>query len=248
LDEHEWIYVMVDACYGKARNKDRTPNRAVLVVSGVNDDGRREILTWRVADVESADTWGEVFRELRHRGVKGVRWITSDGHQGIQAAARSHYPEASWQRCWTHFMRNALAKVGHKYKDALARELSAARRFEDKRICLAEAERVAERWEGKYPLLAQQIRDQFEQTLTVHGLPPEHRRRVYTTNVMERVMREIKRRINVVAIFPNDAALDRLVGAHLIERHETWQSERARYLSMEHVKRHEDPDVPLSEG
>ena len=244
LNEQEWVYLMVDACYSKARKNGRIVKRAILVVSGVNDDGRREILTWRIADVESADTWGEVFRELRQRGVRGVRWIISDGHDGIQAAAGMHYPEASWQRCWTHFMRNALAKVGHKHRDALAKELGAARSFEDVALCLAEAERVAARWELKYPRVATQIREQFEQTLATHALPKEHRRRVYTTNIMERVMCEIKRRINVVGIFPNDPSLDRLVGAHLLERHETWQTERARYLNMEHLEEQHSAPTP----
>ena len=233
LDQHEWPYVMVDACYVKVRKNGRVVSQAILVASGVNDAGRREILTWHPADMESEDTWTELFRELRHRGVSGVRYIISDGHQGIRAAVAKQYIGASWQRCWTHFMRNALAKVGHKYKDALARELSAARKFDDVKICLDEAERVAERWEKQYPRVARQIREQFEQTLSVHGLPPAHRRRVYTTNIMERLMREIKRRTRVVGIFPNEASADRLIGAQMLERHETWCCERMRYLNMD---------------
>jgi len=173
--------------------------------------------------------------EINHRGVRGVRWLISDGHEGIQAALRTQFDGATWQRCWTHFMRNALAKVGHKHKDAVARELKAARGFDDVSICLAEAERVAARWEARYPRLARQVREQFEQTLAVHHLPKAHRRRVYTTNMLERVMREIKRRTNVVGIFPNEPSADRLIGAHLIERHERWQCERMRYLSMERL-------------
>jgi len=233
LDAHTWPYLMVDACYVKVRVRGHVVNHAVLVVVGVNDDGRREILTWRTADVESEETWSEVFRELRSRGVRGVRWIISDGHEGIQAALVTHYDGVSWQRCWTHFIRNALRKVGRSHKDALARELVAARKFDDVRVCMAEAERVAQRWEQQYPRVATQIRDQFEQTLCVHGLPAAHRRRVYTTNIMERLMKEIKRRTRVVGIFPNEASADRLIGAHLLERHERWACERARYLNMD---------------
>ena len=236
LDDHKWPYLMVDATYVKVRKKGRSVSQAVLVVAGVNKDGRREILTWRLADVESEDTWTEVFRELKQRGVGGVKWLISDGHEGIQAATRTQFPEVSWQRCWTHFMRNALGKVGHKHKAAFAKELKTARQFEDVRVCLAEAERVAERWEADYPRAAKQIREQFEETLAVHALPKEHRRRVYTTNIMERLMREIKRRTHVVGIFPNEASCDRLVGAHLLERHETWQCERMRYLVMDHIE------------
>lgn len=235
LDGHEWPYLMVDATYVKVRKKGRSVSQAILVVAGVNDEGCREILTWRPADVESEDTWTEVFRELKQRGVQGVRWIVSDGHEGIRAAVRTQFAGVSWQRCWTHFMRNALAKVGHKHKKGFARELKAARGFDDVGICLAEAERVAERWETDYPRAARQIREQFEETLAVHSLPKEHRRRVYTTNMMERLMREIKRRTHVVGIFPNEASCDRLVGAQLIERHETWQCERMRYLVMDHL-------------
>lgn len=240
LDERTWPYLIVDACYVKQRGRGPVVTQAALVVAGVNDDGRREILTWRMADTESEDTWTEVFTELRARGVTGVRWVVSDGHEGIRAAVATQMQGASWQRCWTHFMRNALAKVGHAHKDALARELIAARQFDDRRVCMAEAERVAERWERRYPRVARQIREQFEETLSVHDLPRAHRRRVYTTNMLERLMKEIKRRTRVVGIFPNEAAADRLIGAHMLERHERWVCERARYLNMERLH----PDAP----
>ncbi|MDQ7020151.1 MAG: IS256 family transposase [Robiginitomaculum sp.] len=242
LDEQAWPYVVVDATYVKVRKQGRVVNQAVLVVAGINDAGRREILTWREADVESEDTWTEVFRELRQRGIGGVQWIVSDGHEGIQAAVRTQFHGVSWQRCWTHFMRNVMAKVGHKHKDAFAKELIAARKPDDIKVCIAEAECVAERWESSYPRAAKQIRAQFEETLAVHHLPREHRRRVYTTNMMERVMKEIKRRTRVVGIFPNEAAADRLIGAHLLERQDTWHCERMRYLVMEHLE--SVPDTP----
>lgn len=236
LDEQVWPYLMVDATYVKVRKNGRVVSQAVLVIAGINSTGRREILHWRTADVESEDTWTEVFRELKQRGVNGVNWIISDGHLGIQAAARTQFNGASWQRCWTHFMRNALGKVGHKHKDALAKELGAARKFDDLKVCLCEAEGLCERWETSYPRVAKQIREQFEETLAVHNLPQQHRRRVYTTNMIERVMREVKRRTNVVGIFPNPESADRLIGAQLIERHEAWACERMRYLVMDHLE------------
>jgi putative transposase len=239
LDDTTWPYLMVDACYVKARCHGRIRNRAVLVVAGINGDGRREILSWRVADVESSDTWGEVFTDLRQRGVSGVQWVISDGHEGIQSAAREQFTTAQWQRCWTHFMRNVLKKVSHTEKDRLARDLKAARRLEEYNLCLMEAERIAARYEKRYPAVAKHIREQFEETLAVHGLPKEHRRRMYTTNMLERLMRELKRRSRVVGIFPNDASCDRLMGAQLLERHENWECERARYLNMEHLERRE---------
>jgi len=171
LDAHTWPYLLVDATYIKVRKKGRVVSQAMLVVAGINNEGRREILTWRQADTESEDTWTEVFRELKQRGVNGVTWLVSDGHEGIRAAMRTQLHGVSWQRCWTHFMRNALGKVGHKHKDALAKELRAARKLDDTKTCMMEAERVAERWEATYPRVAKQIRDQFEETLAVHHLP-----------------------------------------------------------------------------
>lgn len=235
LDDTTWPYVLVDATYIKARKKGRVVSQAILVIAGINGEGRREILSWQAADVESEDTWTQAFRDLKQRGMNRVDWVISDGHEGIQAAVRRQFNGASWQRCWTHFMRNALGKVGHKHKDALARELSAARKFDDVNICLAEAERIAEHWEGDCPRLTRQIRDQFEETLAVHHLPSQHRKRVYTTNMMERIMREIKRRTRVVGIFPNPESADRLIGAHLLERHEKWTCERMRYIVMDHL-------------
>jgi putative transposase len=233
LDEVSWPFLMVDACYIKVRHHGSIKSRSVLVVAGINETGRRELLTWRVGDVESEATWSEVFSELRQRGVQGVQCVVSDGHAGIQAAAARYFNDASWQRCWTHFMRSILTKASHKDKDVLSRELIAARKIEDVKICLAEAERIATRWEQHNARIAIQIREQFEQTLAVHGLDNRQRRRVYTTNMLERVMREIKRRTRVVGIFPNDASCDRLVGAHLIEIHESWQCEKARYLCLD---------------
>lgn len=232
LDDESWPYLAVDATYVKVRKNGRVVSQAALVVAGVNGDGRREILTWRLADVESEDTWSEVFSELRARGLSGVQWLISDGHAGIQAAMRTNFHGAGWQRCWTHFMRGVLAKVGHKHQKQLAQELRAARQNDDVKICLAEAERVAARWERRHPRAAKQILEQFEQTLAVHELPRTHRRRMYTTNLMERMMEEIKRRTRVVGIFPNPASCDRLIGAQLLEAHEKWACEPARYLSM----------------
>jgi len=240
LDDTTWPYLMVDACYVKVRHHGRVRNRAVLVVAGVNGDGRREILSWRVADAESEETWGGVFTDLRQRGVTGVEWIISDGHEGIRAAARMHFTTARWQRCWTHFMRNLLNKVSHADKDRLAKDMIAARKLEEYAMCLQEAERMATLHESRYPRVANQIREQFEDTLAVHDLPKEHRRRMYTTNMMERLMRELKRRTKAVGIFPNDASCDRLIGAQLLELHETWQCEPARYLSMEHLERRQE--------
>ena len=235
LDHHTWAYLIVDACYLKVRRGKRIVSMALLVVGGVNEQGEREILTWRVGDVESEETWGEVFRELKRRGLGGVEVIVSDGHEGIQAAVAKHFTGASWQRCWVHFLRNALKKVSYKHYRALLDDLRAARRIEDVGLRAQEVAALADRWASVSEKLANQIKDQYEQTMTVSDLPSEHQRKLYTTNLLERVMEEIKRRTHVIGIFPNEASCDRLVGARLMEMHEDWQCASRRYLNMELV-------------
>ena len=233
LDGHTWRYLVVDACYLKVRRDQRIVSVAVLVVGGVNEQGEREILTWRLGDVESQETWGEVFRELKRRGLNGVEVVVSDGHEGIQAAVAQHFVGASWQRCWVHFLRNAMKKISYKHYRALLDDLRAARRLDGLALRVQEVTALAERWGKLSQKLGDQIRDQFEETMTVSGLPSEHRRKLYTTNLLERIMEEIKRRTRVVGIFPNAAACDRLVGARLMEMHEAWQCASQRYLNME---------------
>jgi transposase-like protein len=235
LDHHTWAYLIVDACYLKVRRGKRIVSMAVLVVGGVNEQGEREILTWRVGDVESEETWGEVFRELKRRGLSGVERVVSDGHEGIQAAVAKHFLGTSWQRCWVHFLRNAMKKVSYKHYHALLDELRAVRRIEDADLRAQEVAALADRWEAVSEKLANQIRDQYEQTMSVSDLPSEHQRKLYTTNLLERVMEEIKRRTHVIGIFPNEASCDRLVGARLMEIHEDWQCSSRRYLNMELV-------------
>lgn len=233
LGEREWPYLIVDARYEKARHAGRIVSRAVLIVAGVHDDGRREILTWRVAESESEQTWLEVFGELKRRGLKGVELVVSDGHEGIRAAVGRMFPEAAWQRCRVHFMRNALNKASYRDEKVLARELRAVFKLTERELCLQAADEIAHRWGKRYPKLARQIEEQFEQCLAILEFPATHRRRLNSTNILERVMREVKRRTKVVGIFPNDASCDRLVGAVLLEYHEVWQCERARYVSTE---------------
>ena len=235
LDHHTWAYLVVDACYLKVRQGKRIVSKAVLVVGGVNEQGEREILTWRVGDVESEETWGEVFRELKRRGLGGVEVIVSDGHEGIQAAVAKHFTGSSWQRCWVHFLRNAMKKVSYKHHRALLDELRTARTLEDTGLRAQEVAALADRWEAVSEKLARQIRDQFEETMAVSHLPAEHRRKLYTTNLLERVMEEIKRRTQVIGIFPNEASCDRLVGARLMELHEDWQCATRQYLNMDLV-------------
>jgi transposase-like protein len=233
LDDDTWPYLIVDARYEKVRHNGRIVSKAVLIVAGVNGDGRREILTWRVGDSESEQNWSEVFGELKRRRISGVELVVSDGHKGIQAALRRAFPDAAWQRCRVHFQRNAMNKLSYRDRLSVANDLSAIFQLNERRLCVEAAEELARRWEQKCPRLVTQIEEQFEECLAVHELPSNRRRRLNSTNMLERLMREIKRRTRVVGIFPNDSSLDRLVGAILVEYHEVWHCEFARYIRME---------------
>lgn len=231
LHETSYPYLLVDATYVKVRENGRIQSRAALVVTGINAGGHREILTWRIGESESEESWSSVFSDLRRRGLSGVEFVTSDGHEGIQAALKRHLPDAAWQRCKVHFMRNALTKVGAKERAEAGRDLKAVFVSPDRPLCLATAQEMAAKWETRKPALSRQIRAQAEECLAVHHLPSNARRRLSSTNMVERVNREIKRRVNVVGIFPNRESCDRLIGAHLLERHEKWSCEEKRYIA-----------------
>jgi len=234
----EYPYLIVDARYEKSRRNGSVHSTAVLTTVGISIEGRREILDWRIANSESEDTWSTVFRGLKDRGLTGVRLVVSDAHRGIRAALDRHLQGVEWQRCRVHFKRNALRKVPWKYYKKLMQELRSVFSPEDRKECLARAEELARQWE-RYPRLAAMLREETEQCLTVCSLPSEHRRKLSSTNMLERVMKDLKQRTAVVSIFPNDASCDRLIGARLMELHEKWATERTRYLNMEHLYRAE---------
>lgn len=233
LGDRTWPFLIVDARYEKVRHAGRIVSRAVLVVAGVNDDGKREILTWRLGDSESEQTWAEAFGELKKRGLSGVELVVSDGHEGIRAALTRAFPQAAWQRCRIHFIRTIMNKVSHRDRFDLITDVRAAFKLTDRDLARETARELVDRWGKKYPRVAKQIEEQFEECLAVVEFPIRHRRRLHSTNMLERVMREIKRRTRVVGIFPNEASCDRLVGTLLVEYHERWQCERARFIRME---------------
>ena len=233
LGDRTWPFLIVDARYEKVRHAHRIVSRAVLVVAGINDDGHHEILTWRLGDSESEQTWAEVFGELKKRGLSGVELVVSDGHEGIRAALQRAFPQAQWQRCRVHFIRNIMNKASHKDRMVLVNDIRAAFKLTDRNLALEAARELAARGGRTYPRVAKQIEEQFEQCLAVLEFPTRHRRRLHSTNTLERLMREIKRRTHVVGIFPNEASCDRLVGAMLLEYHEVWQCQRARFIRME---------------
>jgi transposase-like protein len=225
-------YLSVDARYEHVRGDGHVVSQGVLIVAGVRADGRREILAVEVADTESEATYQDLFRRLKARGLHGVRLVTSDDHAGLRAAIARHFQGASWQRCQVHFARNLAGRVGTKHRARLGADLrgifaaaSAAQARAAARACAAE-------WQASHLPVAMALEEELEDCLACYAAPPAHRVRVRTTNGLERFNQELKRRTRVVRIFPNRAALLRLVTALAMEQSEEWVSGR-RYLDME---------------
>jgi transposase-like protein len=225
-------YLVVDARYEHARVDGRVVTLGVLVVAGVRDDGRREILAVEEADTEREATYHDLFTRLKDRGLSGVELVTSDDHRGLTAAIARHFQGASWQRCQVHFARNLCGMVGSTHR---------ARRGEDLRgifgaATLAQARAAARAgasaWKGSHPLVAAKLDEEIEDCLACCAFPVAHRSRIRTTNGLERLNQELKRRTRVVRIFPNRDAVKRLMTALALEQSEEWVSGR-RYLTME---------------
>jgi putative transposase len=230
-------YLILDARYERVRENDVVASRAVLVAVAVDGEGRRQILAVELANRESRSSWRDFLVALKGRGLCGVEFVVSDDHPGLKAAIREVLPEAAWQRCYVHFLRNALDYVPRKVDDDCLQEL---RWFYDRRE-LAEVRRdIAAwlaKWEAKYPKLCLWVEENIEETLTYYRLPLAHHKHMKSTNMLERLNQEIKRRTHVVRIFPNAASCLRLVRALAIEAHENWL-EATRYLNMEHLREH----------
>jgi len=232
--EGAYPYLMVDARYENVRVGGRVVSRGALIAIGISEAGYREILGTWVADTESEATWSEVFRDLRERGLTGVRYVVSDQHTGLVLAIRRYFQGAVWQRCQVHFMRNILGLVsseeGRKTVLQHLREITQAPTLE---AAEAGIRKAVEALEGKYPKVANYLDEQGEDILGVYSLPEGHRKRMRTTNMLERFNEEIRRRTRVVRIFPNEASCLRLVSALAMETSEEWQ-ERI-YLNMKEV-------------
>ncbi|MER8620193.1 IS256 family transposase, partial [Mesorhizobium sp. M1409] len=211
--------------------------RTVLVAIGVDWEGRRQVLGVELANRESHSSWREFLTGLKTRGLAGVEFVVSDDHPGLRAAIREVLPEAVWQRCYVHFLRNALDYVPRKVDDDCLMEL---RWFYDRRD-LAEVKRdLAQwiaKWQAKYPKLVNWVEDNIEETLSFYRLPLAHHKHMKSTNMLERLNQEIKRRTLVVRIFPNPRSCLRLVRALAVEIHENWL-EATRYLNMDHLREH----------
>ena len=235
LDDRRYPFLVIDARYEKVRTgpaPGRVTSQAVLVVAGINDDGRREVLALAMGDSESAATWGEVFLSLKSRGLSGVQLVVSDAHGGIRAALARHFQGVAWQRCRVHMMRELMNKVSWRDMKELMKDLRAIYASEDRQRCVAVAEEVAAKWESRASKMVRALREGIEDTLTVCSLAPRLQRKFHSTNMLERIMQEIKKRSRKVRIFPNENSCRRLIGAVLLELDERWASE-VRYVNLD---------------
>jgi putative transposase len=235
LTAEAYPYVFVDARYEKARVDHRVISQGVLIVLAVRDDGYREILGVGVADTESEATYQELFRSLKSRGLKGVELVVSDNHEGIKAAVCRHFQGASHQRCQVHYSRNLLGMVSHAKRKELGADLKAIFAASERNQAMGIASSVAQKWRQKgSEKVAEHLEEHVEECLSCLAFPESHRRRIRTTNGLERLNQEIKRRTRVVRIFPNRESCLRLVTALAVEQSEEWVTGR-RYLEMEEL-------------
>jgi len=233
LDGHAYPYLKVDARYEKVRVEKRVISQAVLVVMGFTHEGKREILDWRLADSESESSWSTLFRELKDRGLNGVELLVSDAHAGITAAAQRHLQGVAWQRCQVHFKRELLKKVSYKRSKELMADVRAIFQGHDAAECLRRGEEVAMKWEKISAAVSKMLREGLGDCLTVLSFPEDHRTRLTSTNMLESLMKRLKKRTSVVGVFPNRASCDRLIGAQLLEVHENWMADRNTTFNME---------------
>ena len=233
--EGEFPYLIIDARYEKVRVDGVIRSQAVLIGIGIDWEGRRQVLAVEVANRESGTSWKEFLVGLKARGLSGVQFVVSDSHEGIRSAVERVLPEAVWQRCYVHFLRNALDHLPRKADDDCMTEL---RWIYDRRTLEEAREDLAawlEKWLPKYPKLCAWAEENIEQTLSFYRLPRQHHKHLKSTNMIERLNEEIRRRTYVVRIFPDEASCLRLVGALCVEKHEEWL-EASRYLNMDHLK------------
>ena len=235
LSQSRYPILWVDALYEKVRMDGRIVSMAVFVVCGIDEHGQRDILAIEPMLEESEESYLQLFRGLQERGLCTPRLVVSDAHAGLVAAIRKGFPGASWQRCKVHFMRNILAHIPHKDKDAFAKNLKtiwlAPTREQARRL----AEEICRQYERRFPKAIRCLEDGLEDSLAFYAFPQLDARKISSTNVLERLNREIRRRTGVVGIFPNADAYTRLVTTYLMEYAEDWSASRA-YLSEQSVQ------------
>jgi len=231
LREKSFPFVIVDAMVIRVREEGRVRQRSVLIAVGINEDGYREVLGLMIGDSESEDSWSEFFSWLKQRGLHGVDLVVSDHHSGLVQAICRHFQGATWQRCQTHFMRNILDKTPKALQKEIHAKLRAIFEAPDPRTARMLLNQVLDEYRDKAPKAMEILEEGFEDAIAVLELPEPYRRRLRTTNMLERLNEEIRRRERVIRIFPSRESGIRLIGALLMEQDEKWASGR-KYLDM----------------
>jgi putative transposase len=232
--EGDWPYIWIDATYLKVRRGGRIVSVAAIIAVGVNSDGRREVLGMEIGTSEAEPIWTEFLRQLTRRGLRGVKLVVSDAHEGIKAAVTKVLC-ATWQRCRVHFMRNALAHAGKSGRRVVSAFIGTAFAQETAEAASTQWRAVADQIRPKVPKLATIMDEAEHDVLAYMSFPKEHRTKLHSTNPIERLNGEIKRRTDVVGIFPNEQAISRLVGALLLEQNDEWAVQRGRYMTLETI-------------
>jgi transposase-like protein len=227
----EWPYLWLDATYLKVRQGGRIVSVAAIIAMAVNTDGRREIIGLAVGPSEAETFWTDFLRGLKSRGLQGVKLVISDAHTGLKAAIGRVF-EASWQRCRVHWIRNALAHVPKAQHTVVAAAIRQAFNQPDKKAALEAWRHVADQLRARWPKLATLMDESEADVLAYMSFPPQHRTKLHSTNPLERLNKEVKRRADVVGIFPNEDSIMRLIGAVLFEQNDEWQGQH-RYMQVE---------------
>jgi putative transposase len=250
LDHIAFPYVFADATYVKGRVRGRVVSRAVVVATGVTANGDREVLGIEVGDSEDGAFWIAFFKGLRARGLGGVELVISDHHLGLKSAIEAVFVGSSWQRCRVHFMRNVLAKVPRASAEMVAAAIRTIFAQPDAAHVRAQFAEITAMLAGQFSDVATMLADTAEDLLAFSAFPQAHWRKLWSTNPLERLNCEIKRRSNVVGIFPNDASIARLVTAVIVETHDEWAIAERRYLSEESMAqiRHGEPPALVVEA
>jgi transposase-like protein len=231
-----YVYVWLDATYIKVREGGRICNKALLLATGLNADGEREVIGFKMGAAESHESWLEFLRGLVARGMGSPLLVISDAHEGLKKAIQTVFAGSAWQRCKVHFMRNVLSQVGKNQQPVVSAALKQIFMQTDLASAEATVNLMASRLEPQLSKVAAKLRNECTEALNFMAFPHEHWRQINSTNGLERLNRELKRRANVVGIFPNDDAVLRLLGSILIEQNDEWAVSR-NLISQESIKK-----------